>query len=472
MVMVGGYGKLGAPHTLIGALAKRGTKDLTVVSAIASDTQKDGGINSLLEQQQIKRLITSSVGENAMVHEQFKKGELEVVLNPMGILAERVRSGGYGIPAFYSRVGIGTYFEEGGVPIKLHQDGKTVIAVNLALPKRQIEGQDQLLNKTLLGDYSLVKAWKADTKGNCVLKLAARNFNPDMAIAGKMCIVEADELVEPGALDGDDVHIPNIFVHKVVQSSQGTGHCCHRGPQQPQACPLGTGETKSKRTSMAKRAAQEVKSGSYVVLGSGVSRFVEYYVKPDLNVFYVYPETGVFGATHDKPRIGSCGNVHSETHSCCGELLDGSFKPIKLRKNASITRASEAFSAVRGGHLNLIILDGYQVSANGDFANIRPEGGLFLEPHANIDLAASGTPVIALMELVTKGRPNLLPQCTLPLTGRKCVHKLVTDVAVFEFRPEGLTLAELAPGLTVDAIRSMTPCPFRIASHVGTMTDS
>ena len=463
MIMLGGYGKLGAPHTLIQSLAEKKAKDLTVVSGIVGCAGKASAIQSLLENQQIKKLVTSYVGDNPLVHEQFLKGHLEVLLEPLGTIAEKVRSGGYGIPAFYSRVGAGTYLEDGGIPIKMDKDGKTILAVNLAKSKRQFKGQDYLMEKTLLGDFSLVRAWKADTKGNCILKLASRNFNPDMAIAGKVCIVEAEEIVEPGALDGDDIHIPGIFVHKIVKATPGATACKHEAC----TCPLGDAATRPKREMMVRRAAREIKPGTYVSLGSGLAKTIEHFLPENFDVHFVCPETGVFGAVHERPNFG--GQCTRGTHACLSDLLDGCLKPIKLRKNAAISRASEAFSSVRGGHLGCVFMDGYQVSANGDLANIHREGMLFLEPGTNIDLAASGSPVVVLMEMMTGGKPNLLPNCNLHLTGQKCVRTLITDVGVFEFRPDGMTLTELAPGITVDAVRAMTPCKFLTASNLGSM---
>ena len=269
MVMVGGYGKLGAPHNLLNAVAKSQAKNLTLVCGIAACAERGSAIQGLLEKKKVAKLITASVGDNPLVIEQFKKGELEVQLMPMGTIAEKARSGGFGIPAFYSSVGVGTFHEEGGVPTKYAKDGKTVLSVNLAPETRQFKGRDYILERSFLGDYALVKAWKADTKGNCILKLANRNFNPDMATAGKVCIVEAEEIVEAGQLDGDDIHIAGIFVHKVVKAPHTPLDLKCNGE-----CKMGCGENKPAREMIAKRAAQEIKSGSYVVLGPGLAKSI------------------------------------------------------------------------------------------------------------------------------------------------------------------------------------------------------
>lgn len=454
MVMIGGYGKMGAPLSLIKALANSKAKNLTLVCSAACCPEKGSAIQPLLENKMVSKLITSTVGENQVVIDQFKKGQLEVELLPMGTLAEKARSGGYGIPAFYSGVGIGTFHDEGGLPMKYGKDGKTIVKVNWAPEKRQFHGRDYLMEHTMMGDFALVKAWKADTKGNCMLKLANRNFNPDMAVAGKICIVEADEIVEPGALDGDDIHIPGIFVHRVVKSAPCS--CTCDSSCEKQTCPIGT-ENQEARTMMVKRAAQEVRFGSYVVLGKGLSRAVEKFVPESQDVQYVCPETGIYGA------VCGCGKTHSH------DLKDGAFKSVVLRKNAAIVKASDGFCGVRGGHLNLFILDSYQVSEEGDLANIDNGKQVLPSPGVNMDLAAAGTPIVAMMELMTEGKPNLLKHCTFKLAGTKCVKKLITDMGVFEFKPE-LTLTEIAPGVTVEKIKSKTPCSFKVASNLKTIS--
>ena len=453
MLMVGGYGKLGAPHSLLAALAKTSAKNLTVVCGIAACAEKGSAIQGLLEKNKVSKLITASVGENPLVIEQFKKGQLEVELQPLGTIAEKARSGGFGIPAFYSPVGVGTFHEEGGVPTKYSKNGKVVESVNLAKEKRQFQGRDYLLERTFLGDYALVKAWKADTKGNCILKLATRNMNPDMATSGKVCIVEAEEIVEAGQFNGDDIHIAGIFVHKVVQAPNvPTDLACTGG------CPLGSGETKKAREMIAKRAAQEIKSGSYVALGCDLSKAVEMYVPDSFDVHYVYPATGVFGGKRNAEHLP--------------ELADNCLTPIGLRKNGSIVKVSDAFAALRGNHMGLIVTEAYQVSQNGDLANIEKGDKVFPSPGVKIDLAAAApaTPMIAMMEMTTDGKPNLVKSCTYKLSGKKCVSKLITDMGVFEFKADGMYLTEIAPGVQVDQIKAKTPCEFKVCPCLKTMS--
>ncbi len=195
LLAVGGFGLCGIPEHLIQALAQTGTKDLTCFSNNAG--VDDFGLGILLKNHQIRKMVSSYVGENAEFERQFLQGELEVELVPQGTLAERMRAGGAGIPAFYTPTGAGTRVAEGK-------------------ETRRIGGRECVLEEAILADFSLVKAWKADPLGNLVFRRTARNFNPLAATCGQVCIAEVEEIVEVGALDPDEIHTPGIFVHRLV----------------------------------------------------------------------------------------------------------------------------------------------------------------------------------------------------------------------------------------------------------------
>lgn len=196
VLMLGGFGLCGIPENCIKALLKSGVKDLTCISNNAG--VDDFGIGLMLKTRQVKKMIASYVGENAEFERQLLSGELEVELIPQGTLAERIRAGGAGIPAFFTPAGVGTEVAE----------GKEV---------REFNGKQYLMESWLKADFALVKAWKGDTAGNLVYKGTARNFNPMMATAGKITIAEVEELVAVGALDPNSIHTPGIFVQKIFQ---------------------------------------------------------------------------------------------------------------------------------------------------------------------------------------------------------------------------------------------------------------
>lgn len=194
---VGGFGLCGIPEALIAALRDSGAKGLTVIS---NNAGVDGfGLGQLLETRQIKKMISSYVGENKEFERQFLAGELELEFNPQGTLAERLRAGGAGIPAFFTATGYGTVVAEGK-------------------ETREFDGKHYVMETALRADVALVKAWKADEAGNLVFRKTARNFNPACAMAGKVCIVEVEEVVPVGAIDPDQVHLPGIYVHRIVHN--------------------------------------------------------------------------------------------------------------------------------------------------------------------------------------------------------------------------------------------------------------
>ena len=192
---VGGFGLCGIPEALIAALRDSGVKDLTVVS---NNAGVDGfGLGLLLSTRQIRKMISSYVGENKEFERQYLAGELELEFNPQGTLAERLRAGGAGIPAFFTRTGYGTIVAEGK-------------------ETREFDGQQYVMETALRADVSLVKAWKADKAGNLVFRKTARNFNPACAMAGKVCVAEVEQVVEVGQIDPDHVHLPGIYVDRIV----------------------------------------------------------------------------------------------------------------------------------------------------------------------------------------------------------------------------------------------------------------
>ena len=198
-IAVGGFGLCGIPEALIAALRDSGVQNLT---AISNNAGVDGfGLGQLLATRQIKKMIASYVGENKEFERQYLAGELELDFTPQGTLAEKLRAGGAGIPAFFTKTGVGT----------IVADGKEV---------REFDGDHYVMERSLVADVSLVKAWKADPTGNLIFRKTARNFNPNVAMAGKITIVEVEQLVATGELDPDSVHTPGIFVHRIIVNAQ------------------------------------------------------------------------------------------------------------------------------------------------------------------------------------------------------------------------------------------------------------
>jgi 3-oxoacid CoA-transferase subunit A len=196
LIAAGGFGLCGIPELLIDAIRDSGVKNLTIAS---NNCGVDGfGLGKLLETRQISKMISSYVGENDLFMKQYLSGELEIEFNPQGTLAERMRAGGAGIPGFYTRTGVGTVIA----------DGKEL---------KEFDGETYVLERGIVADLAIVKAWKADDTGNAIFRKTARNFNPPAAMCGKICVMEVEEIVPRGSIDPDHIHLPGIYVHRLIQ---------------------------------------------------------------------------------------------------------------------------------------------------------------------------------------------------------------------------------------------------------------
>jgi len=213
VIAAGGFGICGIPTVLIDALVELASIDLEIIS---NNCGVDGvGLGKLLQNKQVRRVVASYVGENKEFANQYLNGELEVELTPQGTLAERLRAAGVGIAAFYTVTGMGTQVAKGGLPWRYREDRSVAIA-SPAKPTMEFDGKAYLLERALPADFALVRAWKGDRHGNLVFRKAARNFNPVCAMAAKVAIAEVEHLVEPGELDPDAIHLPGVYIDRVV----------------------------------------------------------------------------------------------------------------------------------------------------------------------------------------------------------------------------------------------------------------
>ncbi len=440
VLMLGGFGLCGIPENCISALLKSGVKNLTCISNNAGID--DFGIGLMLKTRQVKKMISSYVGENHEFERQFLTGELEVELIPQGTLAERIRAGGAGIPAFFTPAGVGTEVAE----------GKEV---------REFNGKKYLMESGLRADFAIVKAWKGDTAGNLIFKGTARNFNPIMAAAGKITIAEVEKLVPEGKLNPNDIHVPGIYVQRIFQGkkyqkrieqrtvkseelkvksevkNEGSSLTTHNSP--PPTFGIG-------KNHIAQRIARELKDGYYVNLGIGIPTLVANYIPKNINVV-LQSENGLLGI----------GPFPSE-EKVDPDLINAGKQTITMVPGSSLFSSSESFGMIRGEHVDLTILGAMEVSENGDIANWKIPGKMVKGMGGAMDLVASAKNIIVAMQHVSKdGKSKLLKKCDLPITGIRCVKKIVTELAVLEVLPEGgFKLLERAPGVSVEDIQRAT----------------
>jgi 3-oxoacid CoA-transferase len=429
--------------SLILALREKGTKGLTLVCNSLGDPGATRG-QILAENGQVKKLIAAfSVrpGTPTASEDQIAAGTMEVELVPQGILVERCRAGGAGIPAFYSPTGVTTDLAK----------GKEL---------REFNGKPYVLEPAINVDYAFCRGYRADRLGNVQFRGGSQNFNPSFAKAARCAIVEVDEIVEPGEIPPELIDLPGIFVKRIVKTTQVSDGKAWRRPERRPSdkARLYNDKPALTRAGIAKRAAALVKEGTYVNLGVGIPTMVSNYLQ-ERDVI-LHAENGVLGY----------GRMVSEEHEIDPDIYNAAGQFVAVTPGASFFDSVTSFEMARGGWIDTVILGAYEVDQTGNVANWSTadakRGGI---GGAMDLLSGKGDLIIVMEHSDSKGRPKLRRKCSYPLTGKGCVSYVVTDLALLRWDKDHFVLDEVAPGFSAEEVMALTDMDVTPASVVKTM---
>lgn len=422
-LLQGGFGMTGNPVHLMDALSKTETKNITFIGNNVGEAGIGGG--RLLRNGQLKKMIGSFFTSNPEAVKAAQDGIVEYELIPQGTLAEALRAGGAGIGGFYTPTAAGTPIAEGK---------ETKI----------IDGIEQVFVKGIRGNVAFIRAWKADTAGNLVYRMTEQNFNRAMATAADLVIAEVEEIVPVGTLDPNYIHTPGCYIDYLVQATLTLEN-------------LGSSASVSKgkkvsedRMNIAKRALQELKKGDVVNLGIGIPTLVADLITPQHGVI-LHTENGMLGVGPEPADGGGAMNYPVNA----GKI------PVTAVPGSSYFDSADSFAMIRGKHVDIAIMGGLEVDEHANLANWAVPGQPLLGVGGAMDLASGAKTLIITMNHNNRdGSSKIVPSCTLPLTTLNSVDMVITELAVFKYIDNKLTLIELMPGATLEEVREKTEAKF------------
>lgn len=423
VILGGGFGMTGNPVNIIHELAKTTTKDLTFIANNVGEPNMGGG--RLLNNGQLKKMVGSFFTSNREAVLAAQEGRVAYELLPQGTLAEAIRAGGAGIGGFYTPTSAGTLIAEGR---------ETKI----------LNGKEQVFIEGIRGNVAIIRAWKADTAGNLKYRMTEQNFNRAMATAADIVIAEVQEIVPNGEIDPNEIHTPGCFVDFLVE---------RKLTEDDLGSSASVGSSKvidEKRMNMAKRAFAELNKGDVVNLGIGIPTLVADLIQPEDGII-LHTENGMLGVGPE-PKDGG-GAMHYPVNA--GKV------PVTALLGSSYFDSADSFAMIRGGHIDVAIMGGLEVDAQGNLANWSVPGKPLLGVGGAMDLASGAKKlIITLRHTDREGNSKVVENCTLPITDFNCVDMLITELAVFKFIDQQLTLIEILPGSSLEEVREKTQAKF------------
>lgn len=423
VILGGGFGMTGNPVNIIHELAKTTTKDLTFIANNVGEPNMGGG--RLLNNGQLKKMVGSFFTSNKEAVLAAQEGRVAYELLPQGTLAEAIRAGGAGIGGFYTPTSAGTLIAEGR---------ETKI----------LNGKEQVFIEGIRGNVAIIRAWKADTAGNLQYRMTEQNFNRAMATAADIVIAEVQEIVPNGEIDPNEIHTPGCFVDFLVE---------RKLTEEDLGSSASVGSSKvidEKRMNMAKRAFAELNKGDVVNLGIGIPTLVADLIQPEDGII-LHTENGMLGVGPE-PKDGG-GAMHYPVNA--GKV------PVTALLGSSYFDSADSFAMIRGGHIDVAIMGGLEVDAQGNLANWSVPGKPLLGVGGAMDLASGAKKlIITLRHTDREGNSKVVENCTFPITDFNCVDMLITELAVFKFIDQQLTLIEILPGSSLEEVREKTQAKF------------
>ena len=421
IVLSAGFGLCGTAETIIAALRRRGPESLNNLTAVSNNagTAIGGGLSPLIESGQISRAICSFLGNNKKLESKYLGGDVAIELTPQGTLAEKLRCGGAGIPAFFTPTGVNTYIQTGQIPARL-KDGE-VLEPGKARETRIFDGKMYNMETAIKGDVAILRAHKVDEAGNCKFRYTTKSFAPLMAKAARVSIVEAEHIVPLGELGPDEIDLPGVFIDRIVQATEDK-IIEVKNIKDPNSDPETEAQGKpalQRRNRIAKRASKELKPGMYCNLGVGMPTLAADFLPPNSNV-WIQSENGIMGM-----------GPYPTEEELDADIINAGKETVTLVTGASTFDSADSFGMIRGGHIDVSMLGALQVGANGDLANYMIPGKVFKGMGGAMDLVSNpdATKIVVLTDHVDKnGRPKIVQNCSLPLTGARVVSTIITDL--------------------------------------------